>query len=173
VGLATITLALIAWPLGFNFGAYGQVFYEDVFSMVVAASATLATAVVLSPPERRLPRSAALALAAPAVWLALAVAFFQSVQEAASSPLFGTIGLALVFISVPVIIWTLIRLFNPDLTRTRGHRARLGSAVIIIVAALAGFVVGANNDAFMVCDDFKVAGSDLPANCAKPEGQTE
>ncbi|MGI9611262.1 MAG: hypothetical protein ACR2QO_00015 [Acidimicrobiales bacterium] len=166
--MATITLSLLVWPIGFNLGAYGVVFYDDMFRMVVATAATLGVVVVVSSPGRRVPWYVVLALASPACWLVAAVLLFDSVAEAARSPGLGTIGLAIVVVSMPITLRILVMLFNPELTGPADRRVRFGSAVIVVGAALAGFVVGANNDAFLVCDDFKVAGADLPANCADP-----
>ena len=43
----------------------------------------------------------------------------------------------------------------------------VASAVaVIVLIAVAGYAVGANNDAFLTCQDFTIAGSDRPANCA-------
>lgn len=167
-GLATVTLALLVWPIGFNLGAYGVVFYADIFAIVVATSATLVVAMLLAPPGQRPPWYITVALAAPAGWLIAAVTLFDSVSEAARSPGLGAIGLGVVVISLPVIMRTLLRLFNPELSGPRSLRVRVGTVAIILGAALAGFVVGANNDAFLFCEDFKVAGADLPPNCTKP-----
>ena len=107
-----------------------------------------------------------LSLAAPALWLALSVTFFDSTAEAASDPYFGTIGLFIVAVSIPTLLKLLIGLFAPDLTSLRdSHLLGVVIAVVIVVAS-AGYAVGANNDAFLICDDFKVAGADQPANCA-------
>ena len=35
----------------------------------------------------------------------------------------------------------------------------------VLLFVLAGFGIGARNDVFLNCDDFKVSGNDLPANC--------
>ena len=37
----------------------------------------------------------------------------------------------------------------------------------VVLTAAAGFYMGANNDLFLTCDDFKVAGADQPKNCAQ------
>ena len=55
-----------------------------------------------------------------------------------------------------------LRLFGAKLPQRLGeHRM-----VTIALVALAGFAVGRNNDAFLTCEDFKIAGSDQPENCA-------
>ena len=164
--VATVTISLVSWRIAFNLGAYGEVFYDDVLAFVVASTVGLAISVVASPYARDRQLFTSVALAAPAVWFVLAVLLFDSTAAAASRPVFGFIGLAIVLVSVPVGVKLLVDLFAPDLVsvRERGLFA-YGLAIIVIVAAV-GYVVGANNDAFLTCDDFKVAGADQPSNCA-------
>ena len=38
LALTAVTLGQITWPIAFNLGAYGEVFYSDVFSVVVAST---------------------------------------------------------------------------------------------------------------------------------------
>ena len=36
--LAVVTIALTAWPIAFNLGAYDAIFYQDVFRILVVAT---------------------------------------------------------------------------------------------------------------------------------------
>ncbi|MDH3680709.1 MAG: hypothetical protein OEV40_12235 [Acidimicrobiia bacterium] len=166
--VSTVALALLVWPVAFNLGVYGEVFYEDVFRFVVAASATLGVAIVASSPSVAFRWPTLVALGAPAAWLAAAVVLFDSTVEAASDPVLGTIGLIVAVVAVPVALRVLFLLFNPEFGSAGDTRLLIGAATIVVGAALAGFVVGANHDAFLICDDFKVAGADVPTNCVKP-----
>jgi hypothetical protein len=164
--VATVTVALVTWPIAFNLGAYGEVFYDDVFRFVVAATVGLAIATVLSPYAGRRRWLTVGALAAPALWLALSVIFFDSTTAAASDPVFGVLALVAVVIAIPTVMKLLMDLFVPDLSSLENSRVAGFAGAIILLVAVAGFAVGANNDAFLTCDDFKVAGSDQPSNCA-------
>jgi hypothetical protein len=168
VAVATVTIALTTWPIAFNLGAYQAVFYDDIFKTVVAATVGLAIVVFRPPYERKKLWFVRTALASPALWLTLAVVVFGSTATAASDPLFGTLGLLVALISVPTVLKLLIDLFMPDMASLQ-DTTMLGLVVaVVIVVAAAGYTVGANNDAFLTCDDFKIAGSDQPSNCAQP-----
>lgn len=163
--VATVTMALVTWPIAFNLGAYGAVFYEDVFSFVVAATVGLAVASVASPYEggrRWLVRAA---LAGPAVWLTLSVVLFESTAAAASDPVFGVLALAVALVSIPTVLKLLVDMFVPEFVHVRNPRRLAFFVAVIALVALAGLAVGANNHAFLTCDDFKIAGSDLPTDC--------
>lgn len=164
--VATVTVALIAWKIAFNLGAYGEVFYEDVFGFVVASTVGLVIATVVSPRDQRARWFTMGALVSPVLWFALAAILFDSTAAAASDPVFGVLALGIVVVAVPTGLKLLLDLFTPDLTSLHHTRALGFATLTIVVVAAAGFAVGANNDAFLTCDDFKVAGSDTPSNCA-------
>lgn len=164
--VATVSLSLVVWPIAFNLGAYGEVFYDDVFRLVVAAAAAFAIGAVASPYQGWRRWFSQTALAAPALWFALAVTLFDSTAAAASDPVLGGLGLLVAVVAVPMVLKLLMDLFTPELSSTRISARLAYAAAVVVLVASAGFAVGANNDAFMTCDDFKVAGADQPSNCA-------
>ncbi|MGI9585602.1 MAG: hypothetical protein ACR2N7_08435 [Acidimicrobiia bacterium] len=163
---ALLTVSLATWPIAFNYGAYGAVFYQDVFQLVVVA--TVGFVLTVAKPHYRGSRLwfARVALVAPLLWIALAVFLFDSLGAAISNPVYAIAGLMSAIVSVPVVLRLLIDMFARDLT-TMSDRNMLatGIAVVVLIATV-GFIVGKNNDAFLTCNDVKVAGSDQPANCA-------
>ena len=165
--VATVTIALTTWPIAFNLGAYQAVFYDDIFKTVVAATVGLAIVVVRPPYEGKKLWFVRATLASPALWLTLAVTFFDSTGAAASNPLFGALGLLVAMVSIPTVLKLLIDLFMPDMVSVRDTKMMGLVVAVIIMIAAAGYIVGANNDAFLTCDDFKIAGSDQPTNCAQ------
>lgn len=75
-------------------------------------------------------------------------------------------GLTLVvtFIALPFVGWFLVTAINTDfadLPRTHKGVVIATIAVFLVIGAL----LGARNDVLLTCDDFKVSGNDLPANC--------
>ena len=46
LALAAVTLGLLAWSIAFNLGAYGEIFYDNVFQLVVASSILFAITTV-------------------------------------------------------------------------------------------------------------------------------
>ena len=164
--VAAVTMALVTWPIAFNLGAYDAVFYQDIFQFVVAATAGLAVTLITSPYRGRTLWLVRLALAAPAAWLALSVIYFDSTMDAAADPVFGVLGLVAAVVSIPTVLTLLMDLFVPELTSLRESRLIVAAVAVIVLIAVAGYAVGANNDAFLTCEDFTLAGSDRPANCA-------
>lgn len=164
-GIAVVTISLVTWPIAFNLGAYGVVFYQDVFAFLVAATAGLAVSFLTPPYAGTRMWVTRVLLAGPALWSVLAVVFYSSIAEAGSSAWFGVFGLIVAATSVPTVLLMLKDLFAPGLNSIESG-PRIGAAILTIaLIALAGFLVGRNNDVFLLCNDFKVAGSDIPDNC--------
>ena len=164
---ATVTMALVAWPIAFNLGAYDAVFYEDVFRFVVVALAGFLVTFLAPPYSGRRLWFLRCALAAPGAWFVMAVLLFESTAAAATNAVFGWFALFAVLLAIPVAFRLLVELFVPEISALESARLLVQSVAVVAVLAASGYIVGANNDAFLTCDDFKIAGSDEPVNCNK------
>lgn len=164
--IAVVTISLVAFPITFNLGAYGQVFYDDVFQFVVAATAGLGVSLLATPYAGWRRWFTDVALGAPALWLVIATAFTDSIADAATNPVLGPAALVVGAVSVPTVLQMLLDMFAPGFRASTDKRLLLGGLGVVVVIGIAGFYIGARNDRFLTCDDFKVAGSDQPENCA-------
>ncbi len=164
--IAVVTISLVVFPITFNLGAYRQVFYEDVFRFVVAATAGLGVSLLATPYTgwRRWFTNAA--LGAPALWLLLATVFTDSIADATTNPVLGPAAVVVGAVSIPTVLRMLIDMFVPGFRSYTDKKLLVGGLSVVVVIGAAGWFIGANNDRFLTCDDFKIAGSDLPDNCA-------
>ena len=170
MALTAVTLALISWPIAFNLGAYGEVFYDDVFSVIVAASVLFVISLVnpLYPsPWIWLVR---LALISPMLWLVAAAWLEGSTSAALDRPVFVVWIVVILVGSVPLTLRLLVDLFMPELTAAASRKILLSIAGLVALVATTGFVVGRENDRFLTCADFAIAGSAEPDNCARSAG---
>jgi cell shape-determining protein MreD len=65
---------------------------------------------------------------------------------------------------LPVVAWILITAINTDFADLSGRRKGAVIATVGLFIVL-GFAIGARNDMFLNCGDFKFSGNNLPANC--------
>jgi hypothetical protein len=161
-----VTISLVVWPIAFNLGAFDQVFYTDVFRFVVAATAGLAVSVLANPYAGQRRWRTHVILAAPAGWLFLAAVLTTSTAEAATNPILGPLALLIVVVSIPTVLRMMTDMFVPGFRSYTSRRLLIGGMAVVIAIGVAGYVVGANNNVFLTCDDFKIAGSDQPTNCS-------
>lgn len=167
VAVTALALGLITWPVAFNLGAYGTVFYDDVFALVVSSSILVVLTAVYRPFGRIGNWVTAVALSAPLAWFVAAVLVNGSTTGALDRPIFAWAAILIVVVSVPLTLRLLFELFYPEFTSPGQRRGRLGIMLLVAAVALVGFVSGRNNDRLMICSDFEVAGAHAPANCQR------
>ncbi len=165
-GIAVVTISLAVFPIAFNLGAYGEVFYDDVFRFVVAATAGLGVSLLVDPYAGARRWLANIALASPALWLLFATVVVGSVSDAATNQVLGVAALVVGAVSIPTVLRMLIDMFAPGFRAPADKRLLLGGLAIVVGIGVVGYQIGANNDRFLTCADFTVAGADRPANCA-------
>jgi predicted neutral ceramidase superfamily lipid hydrolase len=163
--IAIVTISIVIWPIAFNLGAYGVVFYEDIFLFVVVATAGLAVSLLSAHKTGGQRWYVNLALAAPLIWFVLAAIFTDSTADAATNPVLGSLALAIGIVSIPTVLWLMTDMFVPGFRAYESRRLLVGGVLVLVGMAGAGYFVGVNNDFFLTCADFKVAGSDQPENC--------
>jgi hypothetical protein len=170
LALTAVTLALISWPIAFNLGAYGEIFYDDIFRVTVASSVLFVISLVnpiYPSPWIWLVR---LALASPMLWLVVAAWFEGSTSAALDRPAFVAWIVLILVGSVPLTLRLLVDLFMPELTTAASRKLVLSVVGIVSVVGVTGFVVGRENGRFLTCSDFAIAGSAEPDNCDKSSG---
>ena len=166
MALTAVTLGLIIWPLAFNFGAYGEVLYGDVFSIVVAS--TILFVITLVNPVYPSPWIwvVRVALVAPMGWLLTAAWVEGSTSAALDRPGFVVWMVLIIVVSVPVTLRLLVDMFMPELTGAASRKVLWSIVALVVIVGAIGFVVGRENPRFMTCADFAIAGSAEPENCA-------
>ena len=169
--VAAVALAFPAGQTGFQLGAHGQIFFDVRFSSWVTVTTTLIVLAVLPRRHLPVPRRNLWLLAVPSLWMLGRFVLGASRPGEVVHPLLFVLGLASYAFCVPYTIYLIIRIANPDLPELRGARAKLSLAAIAVGFFLAGYGVGTRNDLFLTCEEFRVSGSKLPANCQPgPDG---
>lgn len=159
--LIAVAASTVSFAIGFNLGAFNVVFFDALFSIWVTATIVLLASLVTGlPPRGWLGR---VVLLAPSAWLVAAWISDPVGRDAVSRALFA-ITLAVTVLCLPFIMWILVSAINPDFQRLP-NRNRIAVVAAVVIFALVGFGIGARNDLFLNCDDFKISGNDLPANC--------
>jgi hypothetical protein len=167
LALAAVTLGLLAWPIAFNLGAYGEIFYDNIFQVVVASSILFVITIVnggYDAPWNWLMR---IALAAPLFWLLAAAYVTGSTSAALDRPLFVVALVLILLVSVPLTLRLLVDMSMPELTKAGSRRVTASIVALVAVVGAIGFAVGRENPRFLTCTDFSVAGASEPENCAR------
>lgn len=162
-GLVVVGMSVAVWWPAFTLGAWGELFFDQLLTVWVAATAALV--VVLFQPRAirgRWRRAAALCI--PSLWLVLVLA-----DDPATSDLFTDIvelvGIFVGIIGIPFTLWTLVRVLWPDLFDELSRRARWGVTAVIAVVVVLSWMLGAAQSRYLTCEDFEVSGNSDPIGC--------
>lgn len=155
--------ATVAFAVGFNFGAFQVIFFDQLLTIWVIATVVFIGSLVSSVPPNTWPRRLILLL--PTLWVIAAIVDNRIDLETGERYVFS-ITVAVTLVALPFVAWNLITAINVEFIELpRAHKGVVVAAVLI--AMLVGGLLGARNDLFLTCEDFKVSGNDLPANCVE------
>lgn len=159
----TIGASLYAWNVAFSFGAYHALFYERRHQLFVLSLVVLLGGLIM---RRRVQiRPWLLALFTPPPLLIL-LQLALPVNDSGVVVRFVYHVLVIMVVAVlPMIAWVLARLLAPAYFTLPDRRAKVGVIVIVAVVIVLGYAVGRFNNHFLTCEDFKIAGNDVPHNC--------
>ncbi|ANJ26405.1 hypothetical protein ATC03_06395 [Agromyces aureus] len=171
-GLVVVAASLSIWWPAFTLGAWGELFFDQVLMVWVAATAAFFVVAFQPRPfphrTRRL-----IALSVPTLWLVLSF-----VPDAGDDLVIGLVDLLAFVVAiagVPFTLWVMAGIFWPDFRHglSRGTVA-IGVAAIAAIT-VASFVLGANQRYFLTCEDFAVSGNSNPPGCvhAPVDGQAD
>jgi hypothetical protein len=153
--------ATIAFSVGFNMGAFGVIFFGQLLAIWVISTIVLVASLLSDLPPRTWPRR--LVLLVPTLWLGAAWLDNTTAFDASEKIAFALTVTVTLFV-LPGVAWILITTINSDFADLPGRKKGIVIATVGLFIII-GFAFGARNDVFLNCDDFKVSGNDLPANC--------
>jgi hypothetical protein len=173
--ISAIALSATVSSAAFWYGVFGTIFFEHLLYVWVAATAALLASMFIPPMETplvKLPWRGRFILALPTVWLVLsALIDIEAYRpDSPGSWVLWVVSLASAFLTLPYLLYVVIVAVVPDIDRLKHTKLRVALLGIILVTAIAGFVIGKNHPLFLTCENFKVGGHDIPKNCRKADG---
>ena len=161
--LITAGSAGIAFTVGFNLGAFGVVFFDQLLTIWVVSTVLLVASFSGHSPPHTWPRR--LVLLVPSLWL-VAAWIDNAISFDQQERIIFTMTVVVTMFVLPAVGWVLITAINTDFANLPGRSKGIVVATIGLFIVI-GFALGARNDLFLNCGDFKISGNDRPANCAE------
>lgn len=159
--LVAAASAGIAFMVGFNLGAFGVVFFDQLLTIWVIATVILVASIVSDTPPNTWPQR--LVLLVPSLWLVAAWIDNTFTLESQERMVFALTVVVTIFV-LPAVGWILITVINADFANLPGRNKGIVITTVGLFIVI-GFALGARNDLFLDCGDFKISGNDRPANC--------
>jgi hypothetical protein len=168
--ISAVVLSTTVCSVAFWYGVYGTIFFTYLLNVwVVATSALLASLFLpkMEMPLATMPWRGRFLLALPTLWLALS-AFVGTQTYRPDSPgtwMLWAATLLSAFLTLPYLLHVVIVAVVPDIDRLKHPKLRVALLGIVLAMAFAGFAIGKNHPIFLTCENFKLGGHDIPANC--------
>ena len=162
-GVIIVGMSLAVWWPAFTLGAWGSLFFEQLLTVWVAATAALVVVLIQPKGEKnRLWRS--LALLVPSCWLILAL-IIDPRDNGTWAVVLDVLGGFVSLLGLPATIWVLVRIIWPEF----GVGIPLSRRVIVLVAVatigVLSYELGVHNALFLTCGDFTISGNSEPPGC--------
>ncbi|RFA12401.1 hypothetical protein B7R22_15775 [Subtercola boreus] len=156
-------MSVAVWWPAFTLGAWGEIFFDTLLSVWAAASAGFMLAMLVPAARQRLGWTS-LTLLLPSLWLVLSLAV-PNESEDLEVAIVAVVGVLVVLLGVPFMVWALARLAWPEISETVPLRGKLLVLATVAVVAIASFSLGANESRFLTCEDFTISGNSEPPGC--------
>lgn len=170
---ATAAIAVVAGELAYQYGKSGEIFYTRFLTLAVLGLVAFASTFVTSPTEppvdgatdptddgRSRPWVVWAVRVACLAPLGILAVFAVDDADVAIIPLLEIAALLV----APVVVAVLARIFGVD-AAALPRRLQALSIATIAVAILGSYLVGANHPVFFSCQQFAVAGENVPDDC--------
>jgi len=161
--LVAVGSATVSFMVGFNFGAFDVIFFDQMLAIWVIATIVFVGSIVSDLPPSTWSRRLILLL--PSLWL-LAAWLDNSADIGNSERIASLLTLVVTVVAFPFVAWILVTAINTDFADLPG-RNRAAVIAAVGLSLVIGFGIGARNDFLLNCDDFKISGNDLPENCVQ------
>lgn len=169
-GVILVGMSIAVWWPAFTLGAWGDLFFDQLLTVWVAATAAFVVVLLQPRPSKRRFLRAAILLV-PSLWLVLA--FVELETEDLLTAVVDLLAILVAIIGIPFTIWVLVRVLWPDF----GTHLRWTTRIIVLlsVAAIAVgcWALGANHHEFLTCGDFVQSGNSPPDNCVPEDDPTD
>ncbi len=163
--IGAVGLSIVVWDVAFNYGVYGAVFFNRYFAVWVVCTAVLLASMFLPAEQRPVGFIGAVALFVPTLWLILAWLLPAGTRSLpAMLRVMTTLAEIITLLSFPYIGYVLLDVSHPG-QLSLPRRLLYGLVGVTVVIAIVGFVIGRNHPQLLTCEQFRVSGNDVPADC--------
>ena len=158
---AILLLTLTTWPISFNLGAYGEIFFQTTLTIWIASVAALFGCVVIGRTQDGEVYATwwgLLLLLLPS--LLMTSVLWEDMMPWLVSPLEWTS-----LLSIPYIAYILVSVAAREALELQDRRLVFWLVVGLVFLNALSYIAGHYNAVFMTCDDFTRAGDEAPHNC--------
>ena len=166
LAVTTVAASLIAWWPAFTLGVYGTIFFEQIFALWAAATATFLVAVLMLG-RRAWAQPAVYSLLIPSAWMVLTWLTTAADNGVGEDILFW-FGVVVTLIGFPAMAALIVLVAVPGSESVRRSRDVTVSIGVIAIIGVLSYVLGTQHPRLLTCEEFTISGNDQPAGCTSP-----
>lgn len=167
--MCAIGLALAAGPVGFEYGAYGKLFFTRIYLSWFLVTAAFLSMAMLPREYLPFPKTRLIYLLVPSLWVLVRLLVPINAAEEAVFPVLFVLGMVSYLLCLPYAAYLLVTLLKPELINLPGTKPKIGLVIIFVFFLVVGYIFGSNHPRLLTCEDFEVSGSSLPESCTSAE----
>lgn len=163
LAVTTVAASLIAWWPAFTLGVYRTVFFEQIFAVWAASTATFLVAVLMLG-RRAWTQPALYSLLVPSVWMMLTWLTTAADNRVEEDVLFW-FGVVVTLLGFPAMAALLVLVAVPGSKSVRRSRDIAVSIGDIAIIGGLSYVLGIQHPRVLTCEEFTISGNDQPERC--------
>ena len=163
--LISVACSYFAWDLGFEFGVHGTIYFEKVFFVWSISFSMLLIFIIIPKKLLPVPPSLWIATAIPTLWVLIGLAERAAPDEIMIRHVLTILGFIAVLGCIPYMAMVLASVIYPDFMKMDRTLPKIGISIVLATMVLVGYLLGANHQKFLTCEDFELSGQFVPENC--------
>jgi hypothetical protein len=165
--VASVALAYPVGTTGFQLGAYGELFFDNMFTAWITVTAIMIVLLIIPAKKKQHLRTHIWVLAIPSVWILVRFVLGYTDPDAMLHPILFAIGTISFALCVPYAFYLIVRIANPGLADLREPRLRWILAGIALFFLAAGYGIGLSHELFQSCEELELLNQALPSHCQR------
>lgn len=159
-----IALTLIIWRLSFNLGAYGTIFFDDLFNIWFVSLALFLAYIFLPNEYEPFHFTTLIPLILPSLWIIteILIVVFNLLSLSSLSLILGFLS---IFVALPYTAYLILKITQEEKLKLKPKSLFMSIFLVVLVISIVAYLVGYYNYMFLFCEDFTVAGYHTPSNC--------
>lgn len=162
--VAIITLAASLWKIFFFYGAYGEIFFEYIYTIVFVSSSLWISYFFIPRASRPFGVLSAHLFLIPLLWFITSYADMLSDMPGITVVADALEWIVLLF-SLPYIFYFLLSITQEETLNLKPKRLLAVLVGMAVLIAILGYLLGEYNRYFIYCRDFKISGMETPLQC--------
>ncbi len=170
LAVTTVAASLIVWWPAFTLGAYDAIFFEQIFALWAAGTATFLVAILLLGRQAWM-RPGVYSLLLPSAWILLTWLTPQDTTNPSHDVLFW-LGVVVTLAGFPAMAALVVVMVVPGAESVRRKRHRAVAVGVVAIVVVLSYSMGTQHSRLLTCQDFKISGNDQPPGCSAGVGVT-